>query len=147
MPGDPRLWLLIGVAVLLIFTVEAVEQYVDGSWPQLRHATPAFRSQAIGRSLWSAVAFLLLPGIVLALANLGLLVWRGLPQSNTQILGAFFLGLGWLIFALTSIDLGGLGAYMRKVGVAAPLALIVCLLVGDLLLLAALLDLLPAIQR
>lgn len=110
MAGDPRLWLLVGLAVLLIFTVEAVEQYVDGSWPQLRHAAPAFRSQAIGRSLWSAVAFLLLPGIVLALINLGLLVWRGLPQNNTQILGAFFLGLGWIIFALTSINLAGLGA-------------------------------------
>ena len=144
--GDPRLWLLVGLAVLLIFTVEAVEQYVDGSWPQLRHAAPAFRSQAIGRSLWSAVAFLLLPGIVLALINLGLLVWRGLPQNNQQILGAFFLSVGWLIFALTSIDLAGLGRYMRKVGVAAPLALIVCLLVGDLLLLAALLDLLPAVR-
>ena len=144
--GDPRLWLLVGLAVLLIFTVEAVEQYVDGSWPQLRHAAPAFRSQAIGRSLWSAVAFLLLPGIILALINLGLLVWRGLPQNNTQILGAFFLGLGWIIFALTSINLAGLGGYMRKVGVAAPLALIVCLLVGDLLLLAALLDLLPSVR-
>ncbi|HEX5503603.1 MAG TPA: hypothetical protein VFW96_13350 [Thermomicrobiales bacterium] len=143
---DPRFWLLIGVAVLLIFTIEAVEQYVDGPWPQLRHAAPAFRSQAISRSLWTSVAFLLLPGLVLALANLGLLVWRGLPQSNTQILGAFFLGLGWLIFALTSIDLAGLGRYMRQVGIAAPLALIVCLLVGDLLLLAALLDLLPFVR-
>lgn len=146
MPGDPRLWLLIGVAVLLIFTIEAVEQYVDGSWPQLRHAAPAFRSQTIGRSLWSTVAFLLLPGIVLALVNLGLLVWRGLPQNNTQVLGAFFLGIGWLFFALTSIDLAGLGSYMRKVGIAAPLALIVCLLVADLLLLAALLDLLPSVS-
>src|SRR3712207_9210819 len=76
--------LLVGVAVLLIFTIEAVEQYVEGAWPQLRHAAPAFRSQAIGRSLWASVAFLLLPGIVLALLNLGLLVWRGLPQSNIQ---------------------------------------------------------------
>ncbi len=146
MPVDGRLLLLIGVAVLLIFTIEAVEQYVDGAWPQLRHAAPAFRSQAIGRSLWSAVAFLLLPGIVLGMINLGLLIWRGLPQSNQQILGAFFLSIGWLIFALTSIDLAGLGRYMRRVGVAAQLALIVCLLVGDLLLLAALLDLLPAVR-
>lgn len=146
MLNDPRFYLLIGVAILLIFTVEAVEQYVEGAWPQLRHESPAFRSQAIGRSLWASVAFLLLPGIVLALLNLGLLVWKGLPQNSTQIFGAFFLGLGWLIFALTSIDLVGLGGYMRKVGVAAPLALIVCLLVGDLLLLAALLDLLPAIR-
>ncbi len=143
---DVRFWLLIGVAVLLIFTIEAVEQHVEGAWPQLRHAAPAFRSQAIGRSLWSAVAFLLLPGIVLGMINLGLLVWRGLPQNNQQILGAFFLSVGWLIFALTSIDLAGLGRYMRKVGVAAPLALIVCLLVGDLLLLAAILDLLPAVR-
>lgn len=144
--GDPRLWLLIGVAILLIFTVEAVEGYVEGVWPQLRHDAPAFRSQAIGRSLWVSVAFLLLPGIVLALLNLGLLVWKGLPQNSTQIFGAFFLGIGWLLFALTSIDLIGLGRYMRRVGPAAPLALIVCLLVGDLLLLAAILDLLPAVR-
>ena len=146
MVADVRLWLLIGVAVLLIFTIEAIEGYVDGVWPQLRQPAPAFRSQAIGRSLWTTVAYLLLPGIVLALINLGLLVWKGLPQNNTQIFGAFFLGLGWLIFALTSIDLAGLGRYMRRVGVAAPLALIICLLVADLLLLAAVLDLLLAIR-
>ena len=145
--GDLRFWLLIGVAILLIFTIEAIESYIDGAWPQLRQAAPAFRSQAIARSLWTSVAFLLLPGIVLALINLGLLVWKGLPQNNTQTLGAFFLGLGWLVFALTSSDLVGLGRYMRKVGVAAPLALIACLLVGDLLLLAALLDLAPAVRR
>ena len=144
--ADPRLYLLIGVAILLIFTIESIEGYVEGAWPQLRHDAPAFRAQAIGRSLWVTVAFLLLPGIVLALGNLGLLVWKGLPQNSTQIFGAFFLGIGWLIFTLTSINLAGLGRYMRKVGPAAPLALLVCLLVGDLLLLAALLDLLPAIR-
>lgn len=142
---DPRLWLLIGVAILLIFTIEAIEGYVQGLWPQLRQDAPAFRSQLIGQSLWSFVAFLLLPGIVLALLNLGLLVWQGLPQNSTQIFGAFFLGLGWLIFALTSMNLAGFGSYMRRVGPAAPLGLIVCLLVGDLLLLAALLDLLPSV--
>ena len=144
--ADPRLYLLIGVAILLIFTIESIESYVEGAWPQLRHDAPAFRAQAIGRSLWVTVAFLLLPGIVLALGNLGLLVWKGLPQNSTQIFGAFFLGVGWLVFTLTSINLVGLGRYMRKVGPAAPLALLVCLLVGDLLLLAALLDLLPIIR-
>lgn len=144
--ADPRLYLLIGVAILLIFTIESIESYVDGTWPQLRHDAPAFRAQAIGRSLWVTVAFLLLPGIVLALGNLGLLVWKGLPQNSTQIFGAFFLGIGWLVFTLTSINLAGLGRYMRKVGPAAPMALLVCLLVGDLLLLAALLDLLPLLR-
>jgi hypothetical protein len=144
--ADPRLYLLIGVAILLIFTIESIESYVDGAWPQLRHDAPAFRAQSIGRSLWVTVAFLLLPGMVLALGNLGLLVWKGLPQNSTQIFGAFFLGIGWLVFTITSINLIGLGRYMRKVGPAAPLALLVCLLVGDLLLLAALLDLLPTIR-
>jgi hypothetical protein len=144
--ADPRLYLLIGVAIVLIFTIESIESYVDGAWPQLRHDAPAFRAQAIGRSLWVTVAFLLLPGLVLALGNLGLLVWKGLPQNSTQIFGAFFLGIGWLVFTLTSINLAGLGRYMRKVGPAAPLALLVCLLVGDLLLLAALLDLLPLVR-
>ncbi len=144
--ADPRLYLLIGVAILLIFTIESIESYVDGAWPQLRHDAPAFRAQAIGRSLWVTVAFLLLPGIVLALGNLGLLVWKGLPQNSTQIFGAFFLGIGWLVFTITSINLVGLGRYMRKVGPAAPLALLVCLLVGDLLLLASLLDLIPLIR-
>jgi hypothetical protein len=144
--ADPRLYLLIGVAILLIFTIESIESYVDGAWPQLRHDAPAFRAQAIGRSLWVTVAFLLLPGLVLALGNLGLLVWKGLPQNSTQIFGAFFLGIGWLVFTITSINLVGLGRYMRKVGPAAPLALLVCLLVGDLLLLASLLDLIPLIR-
>jgi hypothetical protein len=50
------------------------------------------------------------------------------------------------VFTITSINLVGLGRYMRKVGPAAPLALLVCLLVGDLLLLASLLDLIPLIR-
>lgn len=147
MLNDPRFWLLVLVAVLLIFTVEAVEHYVDGAWPQLRHAAPAFRSQALERSLWGGVALLLLPGILLALASLALMVWRNLPQTSTQILGAFFLGTGWLLFALISMNLGGFGGYMRQIGVAGPLTLIVLLFVGDLLLLAALLDLLPLVRR
>lgn len=147
MLNDPRFWLLVLVAVLLIFTVEAVEHYVDGAWPQLRHAAPAFRSQALERSLWGGVALLLLPGIVLALASLALMLWRNLPQTNTQILGAFFLGTGWLLFALISMNLAGFGSYMRQIGVAGPLTLIVLLFVGDLLLLAALLDLWPLVRR
>lgn len=147
MLSDPRFWLLILVAVLLIFTVEAVEHYVDGAWPQLRHAAPAFRSQALERSLWGGVALLLLPGILLALASLALMVWRNLPQTNTQILGAFFLGTGWLLFALISMNLAGFGSYMRQIGVAGPLTLIVLLFVADLLLLAALLDLWPLVRR
>ncbi|HET9014743.1 MAG TPA: hypothetical protein VFN57_04065 [Thermomicrobiaceae bacterium] len=140
---DSRLWLLIGLSVAMLFTIEAIEEFVDGAWPQMRR--PAGGSGAAGqvRPLWVGVAMVVLPGLVLTILNLALLLVRDLPFSNVQILGTIFVVAGWLVFLATTTDLVGVGTYLQEVGIVAPLALVVVLVVGDLLLLVSLIDIFP----
>jgi hypothetical protein len=140
---DARLWLLIGLSIAMLFTIEAIEDYVEGTWPQLRR--PPVSTGPIGeaRALWIGVALFVLPGLVLTILNLAILVWQDLPYGNTQLLGTIFVIVGWLLFLATTIDLGGIGRYLEGVGFVAPLALVLVLAIGDLLLLVALIDIFP----
>lgn len=143
---DGRLWLLIGLCVALVFTVQAVEGSVDGVWPhQLRSARRAPRARAV-QGVWTFVALLLLPGLLLGVLNLAVLLWRDLPHTETQVLGSVFVGLAWLLFVLFSVDLFRFGRYMREIGAVGPAALGGVLLVGDALLLIAFLDVLPSLD-
>ena len=140
---DRRLWLLVALCAALIFTIQAVEGSVEGVWPhQRRPARLAPGARAVQR-VWSLVALLLLPGMLLAVLNLAVLLWRDLPHTDTQILGGFFVILAWLLFVGVSVDFLGLGRYMGQVGPVGPVAMMALLLVGDVLLLIALLDVLP----
>lgn len=141
---DSRLWLLIGLSVAMLFTIEAIEDYVEGTWPQMRR--PSYGGAVAGqaRALWVAVAMFVLPGLVLTILNLGLVVWRDLPYGNMQLLGTIFVVVGWLLFLATTIDLGGIGTYFEDVGFVAPLSLITILGVGDLLLIVSLLNIFPS---
>lgn len=140
---DTRLWLLIGLSVAMLFTIEAIEEFVDGAWPQMRRPTGGWGAVGQVRPLWVGVAMVVLPGLVLTILNLALLVARDLPYSNVQILGTIFVVVGWLVFLATTTDLLGVGTYLQEVGIVAPLALVVVLLVGDLLLLVSLIDIFP----
>lgn len=143
---DGRLWLLIGLCVAMVVTIEAVEESVEGVWPhQRRPSRMTLRARAV-HSVWSYVALLLLPGILLAILNVGALLWRDLPHTDAQLLGGFFVGVGWLLFVLVSVDLLRFGRYMADLGLVGPVALIVLLLAGDGLLLISLLDVLPALR-
>jgi hypothetical protein len=97
-------------------------------------------------AVWGYVALLLLPGMLLAILNIGTLLWRDVPYTDAQLLGGFFLGLGWLLFVAVSVDLLRLGRYMADLGLVGPAALIVLLLVGDGLLLIGLLDVVPSLD-
>jgi hypothetical protein len=140
---DRRLWLLVLVCVALVFTIQAVEASVDGVWPHQRRSARLGPGARAVQGVWSYVALLLLPGMLLAVLNLVVLLWRGLPQSETQVLGGFFVGVAWLIFVGVSADVFRLGRYMGEVGPVGPAAMLAVLLVGDLLLLIALLEILP----
>jgi len=140
---DTRLWLLIGLSVAMLFTIEAIEEFVDGAWPQMRRPAGGWGVVGQVRPVWMAVAMAVLPGLVLTILNLALLVARDLPYSNVQILGTIFVVVGWLVFLATTTDLVGIGTYLQEVGIVAPLALVVVLLVGDLLLLVSLVDIFP----
>lgn len=140
---DGRLWLLIGICVALVFTIQAVEGSVDGAWPhQRRPARMAPGARAVA-GVWSYVALLLLPGMLLAALNVALLLWRQIPHSNAQLLGGIFVGVAWVIFVGVSVNALGFGRYMSQVGPVGPAAMLGVLLVGDVLLLISLLELLP----
>lgn len=143
---DARFWLLIALCVALVYTIQAVEGAVDGVWPhQKRPARMSAGARAV-MGAWSWVALLLLPGLLLAVLNLALLIWQGLPQTQTMLLGGLFVGVAWLVFVLVSTDTFGLGRFMGQVGPVGPAALMGMLIVGDVLLLIALLDVMPGLN-
>lgn len=141
---DGRLWLLIGICVALVFTIQAVEGSVDGVWPHLRRPARMAPGARAVAGVWSYVALLLLPGMLLAALNVVVLLWRQLPHSNAQFLGGVFVAVAWLIFIGVSVNAFGLERYMGRVGPVGPAAMLGVLLVGDGLLLISLLEILPS---
>ncbi|MBA3336472.1 MAG: hypothetical protein H0T49_02780 [Chloroflexia bacterium] len=140
------LWLLIGLCVAMVLTLQAVETAVEGAWPHHRRparltprARPAYRA-------WSIVALLVLPGGLLAILNVAVLLWRDTGKTESQVLGSLFLGVGWVIFLLFSVNTVRFGHYLANLGLAGPLALIAILLLGDVLLLIGLFAVLPSWQ-
>jgi hypothetical protein len=80
---------------------------------------------------------------VLGILNVAVLIWRNLPHTQSQLLGGFLVGLIWIIFVGASANFFGMGRLLRQGGAAAPLALLVLVIAGDLLLVAGLLTILP----
>ena len=140
---DSRAWLLIGLCVALVFTIQSVETATEGAWPHQRRPARMARQARSAQGAWGAVALLLLPGIVLGILNVAVLLWRNLPHAQAQLLGGFLVGLIWVIFVGASVNFLGMGRLLRQGGPAGPLALLVLIVAGDLLLLAGLLDVLP----
>jgi len=138
---DNRFWLVTLLSLGLLVTLERVQVYANGSWPQMRRDRQR-RPLAMGnRAAWNTVMFFLLPGVVLLLADVAILLWAHYPQRSTLVLAAFLLILPWLIFIAGSLESLGVTAYVRRVGIALPLALCASLLLADLLLLVTLIDL------
>ena len=138
---DARFWVVAITSVCLILTIERVQAYANGPWPQLRRDSER-RPVAMGNpAAWFGVMILLLPGLVLLLANVAILLWAKYPRRSVQVLAAFLLILPWLVFTVGSFDELGVGPYMRRVGIALPIALCVSLALADLLLLFTFLDL------
>jgi hypothetical protein len=138
---DTRFWVVAITSLGLILTIERVQAYAHGPWPQLRRDGER-RPVAMGnRAAWFAVMILLLPGCVLLLANVAILLWAKYPRRSVQVLAAFLLILPWLVFTIGSFDELGVGPYMRRVGIALPIALCVSLMLADLLLFFTFLDL------
>ena len=141
------LWLLIGVCLAMVLTIEAVEAAVEGAWPHQRRPTRMLPSERSAHSIWGYVALLVLPGALLEILNLAILVWRNLEQTETQVLGSVFVGIGWIVFLLSSTDRLPIRRYMASVGPVAPIALVSILLFGDILLLIGLIDIRPSIDE
>ncbi len=141
-----QLWLLIGVCFAMIFTIEAVEQAVEGAWPHQRRATGMAMPERRAHPLWAIVALLILPGAVLAVLNLAVIAWKELPRTDTLVIGGVLLGAGWVIFLLHSVDRLRVRRFLAAAGPAAPFVLALILLVADLMLLSAFLDIRPTVD-
>lgn len=138
---DSRFWIVVFTSLCLFLTIERVQAYANGPWPQLQRDRER-RPVAMGNPMiWFAVMVLLLPGLVLLLANVAILLWAKYPRRSVQVLAAFLLMLPWAVFTIGSFEWLGLGPYMRRVGIALPIALCVSLCLADLLLFFTLLDL------
>jgi len=138
---DNRFWLVALLSIALLVTLERVQVYANGAWPQMRRDAQR-RPLAMGnRLVWNTVMFLLLPGVVMLLAGVTILVWTHYPQRGSIVLATFLLVLPWATFIIGSIERLGVNAYVRRVGVALPLALCASLILADLLLFTTLLDL------
>ncbi|MBA2277563.1 MAG: hypothetical protein H0W06_07330 [Chloroflexia bacterium] len=93
---------------------------------------------------WTLVAALVLPGALLAIANVAALLWRDVPSTDAQVTGSVLLAIGWSLFLLFGLDLFGLGRLISGLGVIGPVALLLLIAAADLLLLIGLLDILPS---
>jgi hypothetical protein len=143
-PFDTRLWwLLIALFVALLFTIQSVESAIDGAWPHQRRPSnflPRARTVQMG---WAVVALLVIPGGLLAIGNVAVVMWQDVARTDAQVLAGWLLGISWLIFLFGSLNLLGFTRLLNVIGIAGTIVLVLVLLVADILLLSAFLDILP----
>jgi len=144
---DGRLWLLVLLCVALVFTIQSVESSTEGAWPHHRRPARLGPGGRAVQGVWSVVGLLLLPGLLVGVLNLAILIWQDLASTRTLALGALLVGLVWLLFVAVSANLIGLGRLMAQVGPVGPAALLAILIVGDILLIVALLEISPPLSE
>lgn len=143
---DRVLWLLIGVSIAMLFTLQAVEAAVEGAWPHQRRPTRMTPRERSAHWIWGVVAVLVLPGALLEMLILSVRAWRNLDHTQTQVLGSVFIGIGWALFLLVSQDWLPFRRYLARIGPVAPLAVILMLVIGNILLVTAFVDIRPTID-
>ena len=143
-PFDTRLWwLLIGLFVALIFTVQAVETAVEGAWPNQRRPSKLVPRARWAQRSWGLVAIAVLAGALLISGIVGILIWKDPARPEGLVFGSWLLGIGWVMFLLFSLNLLGLGRFMDALGWIGPIAIFAILLIADILLFVALREILP----
>jgi hypothetical protein len=144
-PFDTRLWwLLIAIAVALVFTLQAIETTVEGAWPHQRRSTYYLPGARGVHVTWAIAAALVIPGALAALGSVAALIWLDVDAPDGLRLGGALLAIGWVLYLAFGLNLLGLGGLIRNLGVLGPLAILAVLLVSDVLLIVTLLDILPA---
>lgn len=144
--SDHQLWLLIGLCVAVIFTIEAVEEAVEGAWPHQRRMTRMDVGEQRAHQVWALVALLVIPAALLALLNVTMIVWKDVPQTDEMRTGGALLAIGWVMFLLASIDRLRMRRLITRAGPIFPIALVFVLSVAIALLLTAFLDIRPDIN-
>ena len=141
------LWVLIGVSIALVLTLDAVQTAVDGAWPHQHRPSQLLPHERTAQSLWGIVAVLIIAAALLLITNLGILLWQDVDYTDGLVLGGILLAAGWIIFLLTSIESLGIRRYLSSIGPSAPLAVLVVLIAAIVLFIASLLDIVPPWQE
>ena len=144
--NDSQLWLLIGLCAALLLTIEAVEEAVEGAWPHQRRARRMTLGERRGQPIWGVVALLLLPAAVLAILNVGIMVWQDAPRTDAMVTGGILLAIGWILFLLGSVDRLRLRRILTQGGPALPLVLTTVLAIATVLLLTSFLEIRPSLE-
>ena len=143
-PFDTRLWwLLIGLFVALLVTIQSVESAIDGAWPHQRRPSNFLPRARAVQTGWAVVALLIIPGGLLAIGNVAVAMWQEVGRTDAQVLGGWLLGISWVIFLLGSLNILGFTKLLNVIGVTGTIVLLLVLVVADILLLSAFLDILP----
>lgn len=137
------LWVLIGVCIAMVLTLDAVQAAVDGAWPHQHRPSQLLPHERTAQSVWGVVAVLVIAGGLLLITNLGILLWQDEDYGDALVLGSILLTVGWVIFWLTSIESLGIRRYLSSIGPSAPLAIMVVLIAAIVLLVLSLLDIVP----
>jgi hypothetical protein len=144
-PFDDRLWwLLIGLCLALLLTIQGIETALEGAWPHQRRTTRMLPRERPVQLSWGLVALLVIPAALLLIGNVAVLIWRDPPRPDQLVPGSILAGAGWALFLLFSLNFLRLGRLFSNLGLIGPLALVLLLLAGDVLLLTSFLDILPS---
>jgi hypothetical protein len=143
-PFDTSLWwVLIGVVIALLFTLQALETAVEGTWPHQRRDNEYVPGARGVKASWGFAAILIVPGALAMMGILIVMIWQDIATPDGINLGGWLLGLGWLMFLIFGLNLFGLGRLLGTLGMIGPLAIGFVLLVADALLIVTFLDVLP----
>src|SRR5687767_7177089 len=92
------LWVLIGVSIAMVLTLDAVQHAVDGAWPHQHRPARLLPHERTAQSVWGVVAVLIVAGGLLMISNLGILIWQEADHGDSLVLGGILLAVGWVIF-------------------------------------------------
>lgn len=136
-------WLLIGVFVALLFSLQALETAIEGAWPHQRRANVYIPGARGIKPAWGIAAILVIPGALAVLGIVSIILWRDIAPPEGLRLGGWLLAIGWALFLVFGLNLLGLGRLLGTLGMIGPIAIAIVLLIADALLVVTLMDVLP----
>lgn len=142
-PFDSWWWLLIGVSIALLFTLQALETAIEGAWPHQRRDNEYIPGARGIKPAWSFAALLIIPGAVAIIGISAVIIWLDIQPPDALRLGGALLALGWILFLFFGLNVMGAGRLLGTLGALGPLAISMVLLVADGLLIVTLMDVLP----
>lgn len=137
-------WLLFGVVAALLFSLQALETAVEGTWPHQRTDNLYIPGARGIKPAWSVAALLIIPGAVAMIGIVAVILWLDIATPDGLRLGGTLLVIGWVLFLIFGLNIAGLGRLLGTLGVLGPIAIAIVLLVADALLIVTLMDILPA---